>query len=155
MRTLLLIIGVTCVLAGAASACFGPKLYLGVAAGSEGALQYALVALYVKEKTGTEVEKVVHSATQQPREMVVREEVDFAFVEQRDGESTLITLGDVALLTGQRIRTDLQFTTTIPALTKLARQLTVRHYAVLLEQVKQGGSPLALVREFYFSRGWI
>ena len=156
MKLFLLLISAICALAGPTAACFGPKLYLGVADGLEGDLQHALVALYVKEKTGTEVEKVVLTADQDPRDLIASEKVDFSTVDKREGEEYLLTLtADTVLLGGKRIKKDLQFTTTIPALNKLDKQLSEQHYAQLLEKVKQGAAPLALVRQFYFDRGWI
>lgn len=154
MKTLLLLITIMCTLTAPIDACFGPKLYLGIASGPAGELQHALVSIYLKEKTGTEVEAVI--IDQDPRVLISNEQIDFAFVTPRENETALLILSvDAVLLAGKRISATLQFTTTIPALAKLGQQLQPQHYAQLLEQVRQGAAPLALVRQFYFKRGWV
>ncbi|MDT8423857.1 MAG: hypothetical protein RQ724_08800 [Desulfuromonadales bacterium] len=154
MKTLLILISLICALTAPTDACFGPKLYLGVPSGPAGELQHALISIYLKEKTGTEVDAVI--IDQDPRVLIGNEQIDFAFVTPRENETALLVLSaDAVLLAGKRILATLQFTTTIPALAKLGQQLQPQHYAQLLEQVRQGAAPLALVRQFYFDQRWI
>ncbi len=95
-----------------ALACFGPKLYVGVPAGADGEILYALVSLYVKEKTGVESVSVELKG-ESGVELIRQEKVDLAFVPAgtEGAEGLLAIAGGPLLVSGPRPLNDLQFTT--------------------------------------------
>ena len=140
-----------------AAACFGPKLYVGVPAGVESEVLYDLVTLYIKEKTGVESIHVLLEPTQDPVQEIHENRLDLAFANQRPpGETLLIAFpGYPNLLTGQRPRSDLQFTTVLPAIRKLDRLLHQDDLDYLVSQVRAGKSSMKAVRRFLMDRRWI
>jgi hypothetical protein len=135
--------------------CFGPKLYFGVAPGPEAEILYQLCALYVKEKTGTESVRV-DVAAGEGLSLLGDEKLDLILAEGGDRKEDLLRLSTLpALLAGKRPRDDLQFTTVLPALRKLAGLLRGEDVAALLERVVAGESPAAATRAFLMRRGWI
>lgn len=144
------------VVAAPAAACFGPKLYIGTGAGPEQDFLYALVALYIKEKTGVETVRVPLAGSD-PVGEIAAERVDLAFVAPTDerGSAVLAPAGFSRLLAGARVRDDLQFTTVLPALRKLAGLLTPAELSQQIAMVSQGGAPAATARHFLFAQGWL
>lgn len=140
-----------------AAACFGPKLYLGVTADPRQDLLFAVVSLYVQEKTGVESESVALAAGVDPLEELRAERVDMAFAAAPvSGAETLLAIAGYPLLvTGPRPLTDLQFTTVAPALRKLAALLTPADLQALEGRVAAGETPLAAVRRLFKERRWI
>ena len=140
-----------------AAACFGPKLYVGVAAEPRQELLFALASLYVQEKTGVESEAVKLVAGVDPAAELRAERVDLVFaVAPVSGAETLLAVaGYPQLLAGPRPMTDLQFTTVVPALRKLAALLSVADLQALEGRVAAGETPLAAARKLFKERRWI
>mgnify|MGYP001061001283 CR=1 FL=1 len=140
-----------------AVACFGPKLYLGVAADPRQELMFAVVTLYIKEKTGVESERVTLSPGTDPVTELKAERIDmtFAAAPVAGAETLLAVPGYPLLVSGSRPLTDLQFTTVAPALRKLATQLTPADLNLLETRVAAGEKPLAAVRSLFRERRWI
>lgn len=152
MRKLFLVLFLVAV-AMPAWACFGPKLYIGVQNGIEGELRFALVSLYIKEKTGVEAVQV-DLAGRNPQSEVVAEKVDLAFSPTVGEESSVLRLTDSSvLLAGKRVREDLQFTTVLPALAKLQKVIEGADWPMLLARVQAGEGALAVARAFYKNQG--
>lgn len=143
--------------AGPAVACFGPKLYIGVAAEPRQELLFALVSLYVAEKTGVESEKVALPAAAEPAVELRAERVDLVFAAKAitSAETLLAVPGYPLLVSGVRPLTDLQFTTVAPAIRKLAALLTPDDLSGLEARVAAGEKPLAAVRRLFKERRWI
>lgn len=140
-----------------AVACFGPKLYLGAAADPRQELMFAVVTLYIKEKTGVESERVTLSPGTDPVTELKAERIDmtFAAAPVAGAETLLAVPGYPLLVSGSRPLTDLQFTTVAPALRKLATQLTPADLNLLETRVAAGEKPLAAVRSLFRERRWI
>jgi hypothetical protein len=140
-----------------AAACFGPKLFIGHGATPREELLFALVSLYVQEKTGVESEPVKLAAGTDPAEALAGERVDlvFAATPLAGGETLLAVTGYPVLVSGQRPIIDLQFTTVVPALRKLAALLTPRELADLESRVAAGETPLAAARHLCMERRWL
>lgn len=137
--------------------CFGPKLYIGSPATPQGNLLFELVALYVKEKTGTESLRVVVKENDDPLALLRGEKVDLAFAAAANGpEPALLQVPDLPLLlAGNRPLADLQFTTVAPAIRKLNKLLVSKDLEPLIQQVGQGAAPAATARKFLMAKGWI
>ncbi len=138
-------------------ACFGPKLYLGTGDRPVDEVLYALVSLYVKEKTGTEVVRVA-LADADPLEELRRERVDMILFDRATDEGQTLLGASWSLprlVTGPRPLNDLQFTTFAPAIGKLEGRLRQRHVETLTERVDNGAAALAAVRHFLMEQGWI
>lgn len=134
-----------------ASACFGPKLYIGVEDGVPGDLNFALLSLYIKEKTGVEAVRVAVASKDAAAE-VAAEKVDLATAPSTSS-AALLTLPDGSvLLAGKRVHDDLQFTTVLPALKKLQRVLSQADGGALLDRVRGGEGALAVARSWFKSQ---
>jgi hypothetical protein len=141
--------------APSALGCFGPKLYFGVSPGPEAEILYQLCALYVKEKTGTESVRV-DVAAGEGLSLLGDDKLDLVLAEGGEKKEDLLRLAALpALLAGKRPRDDLQFTTVLPALRKLAGLLRGEDVAALLSRVAAGESPAAAARAFLTDLGWI
>jgi hypothetical protein len=140
-----------------AAACFGPKLYVGVAADPRQELLFALISLYVVEKTGVESERLLLAAGESPATALAEERVDLALTAAPiEGAETLLAVPGYPLLaSGPRPLTDLQFTTVAPALRKLATLLTAADLAALEKRVAGGEKPLAAARRLLRERRWL
>ena len=151
-------LGLTVVLMmnSAASACFGPKLFIGAGSSVTDEVMFSLVSLYVKEKTGVESNRVIFD-DEDPRREIVEERVDLAFGPATFDEEMIVLAveGYPVLVTGKRPLEDIQFTTVVPAIRKLSRLLTTGDVAMLVEKVDAGESPMAAVRNFMMERRWI
>lgn len=139
------------------NACFGPKLYVGVAAEPRQEMLFALVSLYVVEKTGVQSERVDLQPGEEPGQMLLAEKVDLTFVPAPvAGAEVVLAIPDYPLLaSGQRPLTDLQFTTVVPALRKLAGLLTPNDLRALAARIKTGETPLAAARWLCQERRWL
>lgn len=153
LRRLLLTVGVWLTLAAIASACFGPKLYLGAGEDADNQLLVALVAVYVHGQTGIEV--VRQPLTADPVDEIRNAKVDFAFADETSGLTVLLSVDGKHLASGSRILEELQFTTVRPALERLQQRLRPEHLELLKQQVKEGALPMAAVRTFLLEQGWI
>ena len=142
---------------GPAAACFGPKLYVGIGGEPRQEILYALVALYVQEKTGVESERVSLASGEEPAQALAAERVDLVFATASlSGAETLLAVpGYPVLVSGPRPLTDLQFTTVVPALRKLAARLTPRDLQELEARVAAGEKPLAAARHLCMERRWL
>ena len=155
-RVLALLLVTALLAAAPASACFGPKLYIGTDVGPEQDFLYALVALYVKEKTGVETVRVPLAASDPVAEIAAaRVDLAFAAVTEERGTAILSPVGFSRLLAGPRVRDDLQFTTVLPALRKLAGLVTPADLAQQVASVSQGAAPAATARDLLSTRGWL
>lgn len=157
LKLMLMAVTVTVMAAAPVAACFGPKLYIGVAAEPRQELLFAAVSLYVREKTGVESERVVLAPAADPGAELRAERVDLAFAPAAvAGADTLFAApGYPLLVSGARPLTDLQFTTVAPAVRKLATLLTAGDLAGLEARVATGETPLAAVRRLFKERRWI
>lgn len=136
------------------SACFGPKLYVGVGMGAEQELLYALTALYLKEKTGVETERVALDG-RDPLAEIAAQRLDLAFTAATDGTVLLDMPGLPRLVSGPRPLEDLQFTTVAPALRKLAALLNTEEVHRLVAEVRAGAAPAATARRYLSAKGWL
>ncbi len=156
LLALLALVWLICVPAPS-QACFGPKLYIGAPGTAQGELLFELVALYVKEKTGTESIRVVLEGGTDPLGAIRGEKVDLAFAGHASGpEPALLQVAGLPLLvSGKRPLEDLQFTTVGPALRKLNTLLQAAEIEALVGQVAQGAPPAAAARKFLMAKRWI
>lgn len=138
-------------------ACFGPKLFVGVGSGVHNEVLYALVTLYVEEKTGVESTRIDIPDGQDPLELLSGQKADLVLILTDELlDNTVLRVDDgLQLVTGDRPVADLQFTTVLPAIRKLDRLLEKSDLAGLVERVNAGESAMAAVREFYMERRWI
>lgn len=130
-------------------ACFGPKLYIGVQPGGAGDLNFALVSLYIKEKTGVEAVRVEIAGKDAAAAVAAAEQVDLATAPATSAGGLLALPDKTILLAGKRVRDDLQFTTVLPALTKLQRVLAQADGAALLARVRAGEGAMAVARSWF------
>lgn len=140
-----------------ASACFGPKLYIGTGPGEEGELLFHLAALYLHEKTGVDSIRFEMNQEQSAEGLLQQQQVDLAFHSQAGSNwKALLQIGtELWLLSGPRPIDDLQFTTVPRALQKLQRLFTADDLSLLRQQVAAGTLPATAVRSLYSQRGWI
>lgn len=140
-----------------AYSCFGPKLFVGVASGPENEVLYALVTLYVKEKTGVESTLVAVDKDIDPLDLIAKDKADLVFA--APGESLQDIVFEIEnypiLVSGERPLEELQFTTVLPAVKKLNRLLKSEDVKALTDKVKEGESAMAVVREFFMEHRWI
>lgn len=157
LKILMVAVALTILAAAPAAACFGPKLYVGVAAEPRQEMLFALVSLYVVEKTGVESERVPLTVADDPGKMLAAERVDLTFAPAPvSGVETLLAIpGYPLLVSGSRPLNDLQFTTVAPALRKLATLLTPRDLAALEARIAAGDKPLAAARRLCMERRWL
>lgn len=139
-----------------AQACFGPKLYIGLSDTAEQRAFYAVVALYIKEKTGVETVAVPLEGAD-PLRALAEKRVDMALIDElSDAFTPLVTAaGAPYLLSGSRPLEELQFTTVAPALQRLDRLLTPELFAPLAAEVAAGAPPAATARAFLMRQRWI
>lgn len=141
--------------ASQALACFGPKLFLGVPDDAEGQVLTSLVAIYVKEKTGVETNRV-DIDNQDVAEQIVAEKLDYGFSSNTDGLQVVLSVeGLLPLVSGSRILNELQFTTVAPALRRLQKILKPNHVELILREVQGGELPMAAARKFLMEQRWI
>lgn len=139
-----------------ADACFGPKLFLGIPDDAAGKALTSVVAIYVKEKTGIETERIAlggKSVLQQIR----GEKIDYGFSGQADDSVQVILHVDGLpdLVSGPRILQDLQFTTVMPALKRLQQLITPDHVERIRQDIEAGELPMAAARSLLMQKRWI
>ncbi len=100
----------TLLLSSPVQACFGPKLFVGVAQEPQQEILFALITLYVQEKTGVESTRVEVAEDQVPVALLADEKVDLVFVARNDSvNTTVFQIADLPLMvTGSRPLGDLQ-----------------------------------------------
>lgn len=130
-------------------ACFGPKLYIGVEVGVTGDLNFALLSLYIKEKTGVEAVRVEVAGKDAIAAIAAAKEVDLASAPATSAGGLFLLPDGKTLLVGKRVRDDLQFTTVLPALKKLQQLLAHVDGATLLARVRAGEGALAVARSWF------
>lgn len=160
LRTLTLIVGCALFCAAAvtsAQACFGPKLFVAAGQSVEEEVLYALVTLYVEEKTGVEstfvaVEKEVSALT-----LLTENKADMVFVPASTAnEGAFFYLNGLpALFAGKRPLEELQFTTVLPAVKKLEKLINRDDIDRLIERVEGGESAMSVARKLLMQRRWI
>jgi len=140
-----------------AQACFGPKLFVARGQNPVEETLYALVTLYVEEKTGVESTLTIVDEGQNPIALLTGEKVDMVFAAaEGTGDDVVFQLGTLpVLVTGKRPIDDLQFTTVLPAVKKLEGLLTVDDVMSLVKKVEAGESAMAVARKFFMERRWI
>ena len=139
-----------------AQACFGPKLFVGAGPSVQDEVLFALVTLYVQEKTGVESTRMEIEAGQDPLSLISAEKADLVFVSSGSLENTVLQIADMPLLvTGPRPLEELQFTTVLPAIKKLNRLLKKADVELLVSRVEAGESAMATARKFLMELRWI
>lgn len=137
-------------------ACFGPKLFFGVGDNPEQRMLYALITLYVKEKTGVECTMV---EVEQGKALLLIEEnkadLVLASMSTKSENTVFAVDGYPSLVSGPRPYEDLQFTTVLPAIKKLNRLLKKEDMEFLLSEATDGESAMSVVRKFFMERRWI
>jgi hypothetical protein len=143
-------------LAAPAGACFGPKLYFGTGEGVQADILHAVVSLYIKEKTGTEMVRVPLDG-KDPTVELRGESLDLALLPPATNWSPILLTvpGWPVLVSGRRPLEDLQFSTVPVALKRLNRLLTAGHLQTLLARVRAGDSPMAAARRLFAEQGWL
>ena len=137
-------------------ACFGPKLFVGVGTGPQDEALFALITLYVQEKTGVESTRVDIEKEQDPLALLAGNKVDLVFVHSDSLDNTAFQIAGLPLLsTGKRPLEDLQFTTVLPAIRKLNRLLQREDVVLLISRVEAGDSAMSAARKFLMERRWI
>ncbi len=137
-------------------ACFGPKLFVGAGTSVQDEALFALVTLYVQEKTGVESTRVEIEAGQDPLTLLDGEKADLVFVLSGALDNTVFQIAGMPLLvTGKRPLEDLQFTTVLPAIRKLNRQLKKEDVELLINHIETGDSPMIAARKFLMELRWI
>ena len=144
-------------ISGPVQACFGPKLFVGAGSTTQQELLYALVTLYVQEKTGVESTRVEVDVSENPLDLLSAEKVDLVFVPANKSiNEAVFKLSDLPpLVSGPRPINDLQFTTVLPAVSKLNRLLTSADVELLASQVEAGKSAMSVARKFLMKNRWI
>ena len=142
---------------GTALACFGPKLFVATGPGERNEALFALVTLYVVEKTGVESTRVDIEPGQDPLQLLKADKADLAFVETTEAAPDMIfqVNGELALVSGKRPLDELQFTTVLPAIRKLDKLLVREDVDELVRRIASGEAPLAAARRFLMERRWI
>jgi hypothetical protein len=138
-------------------ACFGPKLFVGAGATNQQELLYALVTLYVQEKTGVESTRFDVGVGENPLDLLSAEKVDLVFVPVHESvkEAVFQLSGLPSLVAGPRPVNDLQFTTVLPAVAKLNRLLTSADVELLTRQLETGNSAMSVARKYLMKNRWI
>lgn len=157
IRSLVLMILLVTLACLPAQACFGPKLFVGVGQGGQNDVVFALVTLYIQEKTGVESKRVEFEKDQNPLDLLSSEKADLVMVlaDKTPNNTVFHVEGLPLLVTGKRPLEELQFTTVLPAIKKLNRLLEYEDVALLVGRVNAGESAMAVVRKFLMEHRWI
>ncbi|GAB4166845.1 MAG: hypothetical protein Tsb0017_04700 [Geothermobacteraceae bacterium] len=154
MRSLVLL-AMLLLVPAAGWSCFGPKLY--IAADDSPAQQalYALVTIYIREKTGVESELVSREAGQ-VGDLIRADRADLEVGTGVVPETAVFRVADQAwLLSGSRPLEDLQFSLVPKALKRLEQRLTGELLEQLIARVAAGEPPLAAARDLLRRQDWI
>jgi hypothetical protein len=157
IRSLVLMILLVVLASLPAQACFGPKLFVGAGQGGQNDVVFALVTLYVQEKTGVESKRVEIEKGQDPLTLLSSEKADLVLMSADETlANTVFYIEGLPLLaTGKRPLEELQFTTVLPAIKKLNRLLKYEDVSRLISRVDAGESAMAVAREFFMEHRWI
>lgn len=157
IRSLVLVFLLTMLAGSPAQACFGPKLFVGAGQGGQEEALFALVTLYIQEKTGVVSTRVEIEKSQDPLDLLPGEKADLVFVlTDKTLDNTVFRIEGLPLLaTGKRPLEDLQFTTVLPAIRKLNRLLKYADVALLVSRIDAGESAMAVARQFFMEHRWI
>ena len=157
IRSLVLIVLLVMLACLPAQACFGPKLFVGVGQGGQSEALFALVTLYVQEKTGVESKRVEIEKGQNPLALLSNEKADLVLVlaDETLDNTVFHIVGLPLLATGKRPLEELQFTTVLPAIRKLNRLLEYEDVAQMVSRIDAGESAMAVARKFFMERRWI
>ena len=157
IRSLVLVILLVSLACLPVQACFGPKLFVGVGQGGQNDVLFALVTLYVQEKTGVESKRVEIEKDQDPLALLSSEKADMVLMlaDETLDNTVFYVEGLPLLATGKRPLEELQFTTVLPAIRKLNRLLKYEDVARLVSRVDAGESAMAVAREFFMEHRWI
>lgn len=140
-----------------ALACFGPKLFVAAGPQLHDNLLFALVTLYVEEKTGVASNRVEIGAGEDPLQLLGANRADLVLAAAAGPHDDVVLriAGLPLLVSGPRPREDLQFTTVLPALRKLERLLVAEDLELLAGRVASGQSAMAAARKFLMERRFI
>ncbi|WP_020676110.1 hypothetical protein [Geopsychrobacter electrodiphilus] len=138
-------------------ACFGPKLFIGVAAGQEGEMRFYLVSIYLHEKTGIDSTLIELKSGQTGAEALAAKEIDLGFSSQPGVQATPVLHlgGQLYLYSGERPLNDLQFSTVGRTLVKLQQRLDTGGLESIRQKIQTGTLPAVAVRDFLLKNGWI
>jgi hypothetical protein len=137
-------------------ACFGPKLFVGVGQGFYEEALFALITLYVLEKTGVDSTRIDIEAGEDSLALLAGDKVDLVFTTSDSLDHPVFELAGMPLLAaGQRPLRDLQFTTVLPAIGKLNNLLKQDDVEVLVNRIESGESPMSAARNFLMKLRWI
>ncbi len=137
-------------------ACFGPKLFVAAGKSVQDEALFALVTLYVQEKTGVESTRLEIEKGQAPLTLLDEEKADLIFVLSDTFDNTVFQIAGMPLLvTGKRPLEDLQFTTVLPAIRKLNRLLKKEDVEEVINRIEAGDSAMAVARKFLMELRWI
>jgi hypothetical protein len=157
IRSLVLVVLLVSLASLPVQACFGPKLFVGVGHGGQNDVIFALVTLYIQEKTGVESKRIEIEMGQDPLALLFNEKADLVIMLADETlDNTVFHVEGLPLLaTGKRLLEELQFTTVLPAIRKLNRLLKYEDVARLASRVDAGESAMAVAREFFMEHRWI
>ncbi len=144
-------------LPGGAFGCFGPKLYIAAGDSHRQEAFYALVSIYIKEKTGTDSVHVARDGSA-PGALIADSRADLEIIDESasvDGRLLFHKPGLPLLLSGPRPLEDLQFTLVPRALERLGRLLTAAQFDLLVARIAGGEAPLAAARDFLRQQDWL
>ncbi len=137
-------------------ACFGPKLFVGVGQGLYEEALFALITLYVLEKTGVDSTRIDIEAGQDPLALLSGNKVDLVFTSSDSpGHPVFKIAGMPQLAAGKRPLQELQFTTVLPAIRKLNNLLKQDDVEGLVNRIESGESALSAARNFLMKLRWI
>ena len=139
-----------------AQACFGPKLFVGAGQSVQDQALFALVTLYVQEKTGVESTRIDIGKGEDPLALLAEAKADLVFVWSDTLDNAVFQITGMPLLaSGKRPLEDLQFTTVLPAISKLNRLLKQEDVERLVKRIEAGDSAMAAARKFLMELRWI
>lgn len=149
----LFLVALTCM---QVQSCFGPKLFVGAGQGVQEEALFALVTLYVQEKTGVESTRVDIETGQDPLIFLSGEQADLVFVRSENHDDAVFQIAGLPLIvTGKRPLEELQFTTVLPAIRKLNRLLKQADVELIISRMEAGDSAMAAARKFLMELRWI
>ncbi len=139
------------------AACFGPKLFIGVAPGLEGEMRYHLVAIYLHEKTGIESTQVELKPGRSVLKAIAAKEIDLGFSGQDAAAGTVVLRLEegLKLYAGERPLNDLQFSTVGRAFSRLQKRLDRERLDKVRQAIAGGRLPAGAVRDYMLEKGWI
>ncbi|MDT8443458.1 MAG: hypothetical protein RQ722_04155 [Desulfuromonadales bacterium] len=139
-----------------AQACFGPKLFVGVGQSPNEQALFALITLYVLEKTGVDSKRIDIEAEQDPLVLLSENKLDLVFIPSDSFDNPVFKIAGMPLLAaGKRPLQELQFTTVLPAIRKLNNLLKQGDVEGLVSRIESGESAMSAARNFLMELRWI